>query len=318
MSTRILTTSGLSADPNGGVYLPSAAERAAYTALFTAPATGGRGLWFDASVAANYANSGPGDDPAGFKAYERTGFDSAAVPARLLTPDPVRQHHPIYIPADEVTGKPCWLFGAGGSGANALSNINNGALTFASQIQSSQEVNDTPILLPTNGWSVAFKARVPAPGGTVNGVAFAAYPTGIPGGAVLGSKTLGTDGFSVEIDQANGHLIAYNRRDYTLYRNNTDLRDGNWHDYVLAWDFGTHSMSAYIDGVSIANATTPYPNDISGATGCDKMVIGGLGGTAGGPDIRFGGLVSFLAFLPNQSLGNVTYRNLVRAVMAEK
>lgn len=316
MATTVQIGEGKSPAPDT-TYLWSAAEDGAY-ALFDAFRDNGRAMWLEpgplSGPITQAIGAGPADPPAGFEWGDR-------VADRLFRPEPVRNRHPFLV-VDSITGKPCMMFGAGGAAPNALDDTFNGTLVSpAIKDATGAEANARPLILPAQGWTCLARVRVPAPGATMNGVTYNAV-----GGAVLGAAAVAgaADCLAIQIERSIGRLRMFNRIGVTTngqwYERGGDLRDGAWHTIIGWWDPATGSMGAEVDGVAsaILSGVTTDIAPAATSAGADLPMIGGVGGSSGGPDARFSGAVSVLAFLPNATGKDAAVRAKLRAAAAEK
>lgn len=293
MSSMYFSGEGVSPAP-GVTYGLTDVERRAW-ALFDAYAANGKALWIDAG--SRYAlNSGPGDAPSGFELLDRCAD-------RRFRPEPVRNRHPYLVAA---SGRPMLMFGAGGTAPNALDTNFNGTLYPPSILASDgvTETNQRPMLLPGQGWTVAFRFAMATPGSALNGVTYATA-----GGSLLGGGVTGTDssaGLSIGFDNNSGYLQALNQRGVQtggqFLQVGTDHRTGATYSYVVTWDVAAGTMRAWRDRTLVATQTS-VTTDISTAAGCSVPMIGGVGQLTSGPAARFFGGMSFLSFLPG-AVGN--------------
>lgn len=277
------------------------------------------GIWIDPTGPGSlYLNGAAGDAPAGFKLVDRIGD-------RIFTPDPIQGRHP-FVATDSITGKPVWMFGAGGSGGNALSQSANGTLVNASVLDDDdEETNNLPLILPGVGWSFAAKVRVPAPSATINGVTYGATVGGSLFGGASTDATTDFDNFSITIDTGAGYYRMFNQRGIVTtnqwYSRNVDFRDGAWHDYVAAYDHVAGSYQVWIDGVGMTSVTGVTTDILPSTTqtGVDKPMVGAVGNGSGGPASRFSGALAFMVFLQTPILAaEADARTAVRALMATR
>lgn len=311
--TAYITSPEPSPQSSGASYTPSAAELTAWP-LFQPHVASKGALWIDATARA-VQNGGADGPPHLFRLLDRAG-------QRIFTTEKVRNRHPYRV-TDTLTDRPVFMFGAGGQTPNDLSAPANGAIrTVPVETPGAPIGNNAPIWTPDVGWSVAFKARLPTVGGTINSVA---YTSPFTGGAVIGGAGEDTAGVnaspSVGFDNGTGYLQGFNQFGVqtvgAYFSNNVDRRDGTWHDYVVTYDDATGTFRAWVDGALVTTQAS-ITTDVGATADARRPEIGGVGVPSTGPANRFMGALAFVGFLPGPALNDADKRALIRAVMAEK
>ena len=300
-----------SGNPNLSSILGSPQEAAA-RALFAPLAATKGAVWLDASPYTTVINpdNSRTDDPA-YGADQAANQNPVRYPFALADRVGGRQFrrgflnkHPWRITSDELSGKPCFHFGVGGTGTNALSNAGNGEIWTPSILDlSGVEINQKPDLLKPGGYSWAFVLRMAQQGQTINGGTVGQYP----GGTVIGASATAATAFRIGFDYNTGQLAIYHGNTQ-VFLNTTDHRDNLWHRYQGWYDPAAGTIGALKDNVALTNnkASTGVTTDIPAVSGTSAIMrIGSWDdpttpSTTGNQRLT-GAALSFVGFLQQQS-----------------
>ena len=287
----------------------TAVERSAWL-YFSSLADEKKAIWLDPSSPRFYRGLGAADEPAQARLLDRCGD-------RIFTPESVRNRHPIII-TDSVTGRPVFMFGAGGSSPNALDSDYNGALICAEGFDAhGVGDNNASMWVPSVGFSIAFKARVPATNGTMNGATFT-----VSGGAVFGGATTADNDTSAAAVGVSNNGVSFVQTmvggdGTSLNSGSTDFRNTGWHDFVMTYNASTTTLRIYEDGTEIT-PDTGATTDVASTAGSSKVMFGAYGNASGGPGSRFCGCIAFAAMFQGPVLEDSTARAAIRALMATR
>ena len=287
-------------------------QEAAARALFAPLAASKGAVWLDASTYTTVINpDGSRTDDAAYSADQAANQNPIRYPFALADRVGGRQFrrgflnkHPCRVAVDELSGKPCFLFGVGGTGTNALSNAGNGEIWTPSILDAAGvEINQKPDLLKPGGYSWAFVLRMAQQGQTINGATVGQYP----GGTVIGASATAATAFRIGFDYSTGQLNIYHGNTQ-VFLNTTDHRDNLGHRYQGWYDAAAGTIGVLKDGVALTNVrpSTAVTTDIPAVTGTSAIMrIGSWDDpttpSSTGNQRLTGAALSFVGFLQQQS-----------------
>ena len=306
--TFITTLPGSSGNEN----VPSVPTTVAEDALFAAiePYRAAKsGIYIDCMHGLQYRNAGAGDAPSGFELLDLLGGRRFRVGLGAGTVGAGR--HP-WIATDDVTSQPVLMFGAGGSGGNAIafgSDLENPSI-----IVNGAEANRLPLFDPAAGFTMAAAVRVPTPSTTVNGQLWPATT----GGVILGSCAASPKSPSLEVIYGSGNARMRPRQDAgptTAVGDSANHANSQWLRLVATYNRSLNRGRIWVNGAAYIETTSMaqiYGDDPLGLL----PRIGGLGSTA--LTSRFIGILGTLICVPAPIAEDDATRALFDARLLER
>ncbi len=303
MSTVVSQSTGATGNENLPDLRWSAAEKALWEHS-KAHVADKSGIWLEAVSDYLYRNGGPGDSPAGFQIIDRIG-------GRRFKPDGAG-FHPV-VAEDE---KPFLVFGAAGTGENAISRYLNGSLECPSILSGGDEINRLPLTGSGTGFSAAFAIRVPVASTTEMGVAF----PDITGGCLLGGGSDDLDVPMLYVDYSTGKVCYWTRisRGSPSVISANDIRGDGWVTGVVTFDHEDTTVRLWMDSAGATPVVEAAFNTDYSDTAASRLPRIGCRGTTGSPTDLAVLATGFLWAVNSPVLNDLTARTAAFAVAAEK
>ncbi|MBJ7440581.1 MAG: hypothetical protein JHD35_16345 [Sphingopyxis sp.] len=267
------------------------------------------GIYIDCMHGLQYRNAAAGDAPSGFELLDLLGGRRFRVGLGAGTVGAGR--HP-WITTDDVTGQPALMFGAGGSGGNAISFGSD--LEKPSMIVGGEEANRLPLFNPATGFTMAAALRVPTPSTTVNGQLWPATT----GGVVLGSCAASPRSPSLEVIYGSGNARMRPRQDAgptTAVADSANHANSQWLRLVATYNASLNRGRIWVNGAAYIETTSMaqiYGDDAAGLL----PRIGGIGATALAS--RYIGILGTLICVPAPIAEDSATRALFDARLIER